>query len=338
MDNRRKIVSALVCSGRIKAKRQMAITGQPQSQSPDPFGLPPIIRAVLWFFLTLLCFMAMMISARQLSTTMSAFEILGFRSLIGVLILLPFMWRGGRASLTTRKLPLHGGRAVIQFSAQFCWIYGVALLPLVEVTALEFTVPIWTALLAMPLLAERMGIPKWLATLGGFAGVVVMLRPGITAVSPAALVVLAGCILFAANHVAVKYLTRSDDPKLIVFYMNAFQLPMGLIPAAFMWVTPAAADFPWIAVWGTAGLLGNYSMARAFRLADATLISPLDFLRLPFIAIIGYFVYSEAVELWTLLGAAIIFGSNYFSVEHEARRLDRRRRGRKGEDGIGRDH
>ena len=302
----------------------------PRPGAADPFGLPPVLRAVLWFSLTMSCFMAMMVSARQLSTTMSAFQILGFRNLIGVLILLPFLWRGGWAGLASRRLPLHGARAAIQFAAQFCWIYGVALLPLAEVTALEFTVPIWTALLAMPLLAERMGPHKWLATVGGFAGVLVMLRPGVAAVSPAAVVVLAGCVCFAANHVAVKYLTRTDDAKLIVFYMNAFQLPAAMIPAAFLWVTPAAADVPWIAVWGTAGLLGNYAMARAFRLADATLISPLDFLRLPFVAVIGYAAYGEAVEPWTVLGALIIFGSNYLSVEREARRLGRRRRGRTG--------
>jgi len=295
------------------------MTTSATSGTRDPLGLPPVVRASLWMCVTISGFVLMMVAVRELTSELPKVEIMFFRNIIAVVVLTPFLWRGGLRGLGTRRGWVHGGRAAIQFTAQFTWVYGVALLPLAEVTSLEFTIPVWTALLAIPLLGERMGRHRWIATLGGFAGVLIILRPGAAVISPAALVVLAGCVAFAANHVAVKYLTRHDDPKLIVFYMNVLQLPMGLIPALFVWVWPAWSDAPWILAWGLAGLAANYAMARAFRLADATLMAPLDFLRLPLVALVAYLVYAEALDVWVALGAAMIFGGNYYSVWREAR-------------------
>ncbi len=141
-------------------------------------------------------------------------------------------------------------------------------------------------------------------------------------VSPVALVVIAGAACFAASGVLVKYLTRTEDATMIVFYMNLLQLPIVTIPALFVWVHPDLADWPWIVAWGLAGLGAHYTMARGLRLADITLIFPLDFLRLPLIAVVGWLLYAEALDPWTVLGAAIIFAGNYQSVRHEARKKE----------------
>ena len=281
-------------------------------------SLPPTFRAVLWYCGTMAGFAGMVIAARDLWHSMSVFEILAFRSFIGVVVVLPFVMRGGLAGWATPNIKMHGLRAVVQLGGQACWIYSVALLALVEITALEFTVPLWAALFAAPMLGERLRRHKWIATIGGFIGVLIILRPGMVTVSVPALVVLVGSVFYALSGIFVKYLTRTDTPQIIVFYMNLIQLPIGLIPALFVWVTPSWADVPWVLVWGLSGLFAHYTMARALRLADISLIYPLDFLRLPFMALIGYLLYAEGLDPWVVLGAAIIFGANYYSVRQEA--------------------
>jgi S-adenosylmethionine uptake transporter len=283
---------------------------------------PPLsanLAGVAWMLVAVFCFLVMAVAARELSKRIEPSEILFFRNLISVVVTYPMLVYAGLNALRTRKLPWHGARAVIQFSAQYTWVYALPLLPLAEITALEFTVPLWTAPLAILFLGERIGPQRWVATLLGFVGVLVILRPGMAVVSPAALIVLAGCISFAATGVLVKYLTRTDDPRLVVFMTNLFQLPVALGIALFSWVTPTWPEVPWILAWGLAGLLAQHSMARALSLADVTLIGPIDFARLPFIALVGYLLYAEALDPWTAVGAAIIFGANYHSVRKEAR-------------------
>jgi drug/metabolite transporter (DMT)-like permease len=281
-------------------------------------GLSDTLRGVLWMIGTLLCFSLMSVAARELSTEMEAVEILVFRNAVAVAVMAPFVLGRGLAGLRTHNFKLHLTRSVIQLAAQFSWIYGIALMPLAEVTALEFTIPLWTLILAVLFLGEKATGPKIVATVAGLIGVVVILRPGIAAVSPVALVVLAGAACFAGSGVLVKYLTRSEDPTRIVFFMNLLQLPIVTIPALFVWVTPGPADWPWIIAWGVAGLAAHYTMARGLQLADITLIFPIDFLRLPLIAVVGWMFYAEALDPWTAIGAIIIFAGNYHSVRKEA--------------------
>ena len=281
------------------------------------FGLSDTLRGVLWMIGTLLCFSLMSVAARELSSEMHAVEILVFRNAIAVAVVAPFVLGRGLVRLRSRNIRLHLTRAVVQLGGQFSWIYGIALLPLAEVTALEFTVPLWTLILAVLFLGETASRAKIVATAAGLVGVAVILRPGIEAVSPVALLVIAGAACFAASGVLVKYLTRTEDATMIVFYMNLLQLPIVTIPALFVWVHPGLADWPWIMAWGFAGLGAHYTMARGLRLADITLIFPLDFLRLPLIAVVGWMFYAEALDPWTALGALIIFAGNYHSVRKE---------------------
>lgn len=285
-------------------------------------AIPPLFVAVLWFVGTMAGFIAMAVSARALHTSMSTFEILFFRSLIGVLIVLPFIARRGFVDVRTTNIRWHGFRAAVQFSAQICWIYGVVHLTLSDLTAIEFSIPLFTALLAVACLGERMWLHKWVATVLGFAGVILILRPEGQAFNVAGGVLLFGSFLYALSGVLVKFLTRTESPQGIIFWMNLLQMPAGLIPAVFVyqWVTPALSEVPWILMWGAAGLWAHYAMARALQLADITFIFPLDFLRLPAMALVGYLLYAEALDRWTAIGALIIFAGNWYSVRTEHRR------------------
>lgn len=292
----------------------------PQPLADDRiFGMPPVIRAVLWFCGTMTGFAGMAVSARALTTEMPTIEILFFRSLVGLLVVLPFVLRNNAAVLRTGSLKVHVWRSLVQYGGQIAWIYAIARLTLADVTAIEFSVPVWAALFAVLFLGERLVRHRWIATGMGFLGVLVIMQPGGSAFSVAGLVMLIGAVCYAGSGVLVKHLTRTDQPTTIIFYMNLLQLPLGLIPALFVWVTPALVDLPWILIWGLSGLWAHYAMARALKLADITIIFPLDFLRLPFMALLGFLFYAEVIDTWTAVGGIIIFAANWYSVREETR-------------------
>ena len=205
----------------------------------DVRTLAPVLRAVLWMCMTLVMFALMMVAVRELARVMSTFEILTFRSLVALVILLPFAARLGSAAYATRRLRLHLTRNAVHFAAQYGWIVGIAILPLAEVTALEFTTPAWAAILAALFLGERIGGVRAVAVICGLLGVLIILRPGIEAIDPGALIVLASAICYASSNVMVKALTRTDSAFVIVLYMQIVQLPLGLVPALFDWTARA---------------------------------------------------------------------------------------------------
>ena len=285
-----------------------------------PSTSPNVLRAALWTVGTLASFVTMMVAVRELSSTMSSFEILAFRSIVGLVLLAPVAMRYGSATLRTGRLGLHLARNIIHFGGQFGWVYGVAFLSLAEVTAIEFTAPVWVAVIAAVFLGERIGPHRVIAVVLGFAGVLIILRPGILGVSVPSLIVLGGAICFGASYCMVKALTRTDSPWPILFYMQVVQLPLGLVPALFDWVTPVWADTPWLFLVGFTALTAHYCNARALTLADASVVVPLDFLRLPMIALVAWILYTESVDVWILVGAAMIFAGNYYSVWRETRK------------------
>lgn len=269
--------------------------------------------------LSLTSFVLMTVAARQLSGRMATFEILFLRSLVALIILLALSPRLGRGAYATRRLGLHVARNVIHFCGQYAWVWGIALTPLALVTAIEFTSPVWVALLAALLLGERLTLPRWAAIAGGVLGIIVIAQPGTSTFGPGALIVLAGSFCFAASVLVVKTLLRTDRVTAVVFYMSVIQLPLGLAGALFAWVWPVPADLPWILAMGATSLSAHYSMGRALSLADASFVLPIDFLRLPFIAAVARALYGEVIDAWTILGAGLIFAGNYWSVRQEAR-------------------
>ena len=278
-----------------------------------------LIRATGWMCGMIASFLLQMVAVRELSGNLGVFQILFIRSMISLAIVTPLLIVHGTSLLQTRRIGTHFARNSFNFVAQAAWIYGVAMLPLAAVTALEFSTPLWVALLATIFLGERLSRHRIIALATGFVGVLIILRPGVEAVQLAALVVLGSAILFASSNVIAKSLTRTEDTLTIVIWMQIIQLPMGFFACIWNWTDPVWADAPWLIVIGFTGLSAHYSMAKALSLADATLAMPIDFLRLPLTAIVAYAIYREPVSIFVFLGAALMFAGNFHAVRQERR-------------------
>jgi drug/metabolite transporter (DMT)-like permease len=269
----------------------------------------------------LFSFLTMAIGARELSGALGTFEILFFRSLIGLIAVSLLLTRHGWRQIATTRLGVHIVRNTAHFGGQFGWFYGIAFIPLAEVFAIEFTVPVWTALLAALLLGEDITRPRLIAVVLGVIGVWMILRPGAAVVHPAAIAVLLGAVGYATSHTLTKKLSGSDTPLAILFYMTLIQLPLGLVPALSRWVVPGLTAWPWLVAVGLTALSAHYCMTRAFQLADATVVVPMDFLRLPLAAVVGFFFYAEKIEWWVLAGAVVIFAGSLINIRAERRKL-----------------
>lgn len=289
------------------------------NSAAKPVIASPTLRAVLWMAGTLLSFCAMAIAVRELLTSYGTFEILFLRASVGLLIVIAVLPRFGMAALRTRRLRVHVVRNLLHFGGQLAWVYAISVLTLATVFAIEFTMPVWTAVLATLLLGERMNRGRGVMLACGLAGILIILRPGFEGVQPGALVMLLGSLAYASTMIATKQLSGSDTPLALLFYMSLLQLPLALVPALPHWVTPALKDLPWILCLGVAGLSAHYCMMRAYRLADVTLVVPLDFLRLPLIAVVGMLFYAEPLQPAVLLGAAVMCFGIYYSVRRESR-------------------
>jgi drug/metabolite transporter (DMT)-like permease len=280
-------------------------------------SLHPAVKAGLWMAGTLFSFAAMAVGGRELSRELSIFQILFFRSLTGLVIVMAYIIKTRKGNLRSPLIPLHLIRNIAHFGGQFGWFFGIAAIPLTEVFAIEFTVPVWTALLAAFLLRERFAWPRITAICLGLIGMLIILRPGAAIVHPAAIAVLLGAVCYALSHTLTRKLAQTDTPLTILFYMTLFQLPMGAIPAAAGWVVPSPVLWPWILVVGVSALSGHFCMAKALGLADATVVVPMDFLRLPLIALVGYLFYNETLDIFVFTGAAFMLAGNLVSIRAE---------------------
>jgi len=280
-----------------------------------------VFTAALWMSGALLSFMVMAVAGRELATQLSTFQILFFRSLIGLSVVSLLLTRSGWGQIRTRLPGLQIVRNLAHFGGQFGWFYGLAFIPLAEVFAIEFTGPIWTAFWAALLLGERLTRPRMITILLGMVGLIIILRPGLQGIHPAAFAVLASAVGYALAHALTKRLAQHDTPLCILFYMTLIQLPLGLIPSLTNWVTPAVALWPWLLLVGLSALSAHYCMTRALLLADVTVVIPMDFLRLPLIAVVGALFYQEAFDPLVLLGAGVMLLGNWVNLSAESRRL-----------------
>ena len=269
---------------------------------------------------TLVSFMAMAIGGRELSVQLSTFQILFFRSVIGFLVVCFFLGCSNWRQIFSKQLRVHVLRNISHFGGQFGWFYGIAFIPLAEVFALEFTVPVWTAVLATMLLREQITRTRVAAIILGVLGVFLILRPGLAVISPASLAVLGSAICYALSHTLTRRLALVDTPLTILFYMTVIQLPLGFMTSVFDWTTPSLAMLPWIMVVGVAALSGHYCMARALAIADAIVVVPMDFLRLPLIAAVGFLFYGESLDWFVLAGGVVMFTGNFLNIQAETKR------------------
>jgi drug/metabolite transporter (DMT)-like permease len=272
----------------------------------------------------LLSFSASAVAVRGLAGTFNIFEILAIRTGLGLTILLVFVLARPqlRREITSRHLTLHALRNSIHFVGQYTWAWSITLLPLATVFALEFTMPMWVALLAIPLLGERMTVSRAGSVLVGFLGVLVIVRPGMASFQPAALLVLIAALAFALSLIATKKLTHDVSSFVIIFWMNLMQLPMALAGSdLFFFLKFDGHTIIPAAVFGVVGLTSHYCLANAFRSGDASVVVPIDFMRIPLIAIVGWLYYGEALDVLVFVGAALIISGVLWNLQAESRRV-----------------
>jgi drug/metabolite transporter (DMT)-like permease len=271
----------------------------------------------------LLSFCVMAVSIRALAGTLSILEILTVRAALGLVIIgaVVAVRPELRLTIVRRRLGLHVLRNSIHFGSQYLWAWSLVLLPLATVFALEFTMPAWTILLAPFFLGERMTPSRIGAVILGLAGVFVILRPGIESFQPAALLVLAAALGFAVQSIATKKLTYTESTFAIVFWMNVVQFVLGVIGAGVFFVGKIGLDqTPAIIGLGGAGLFAHFCLSNAFRAGDASLVIPLDFMRIPLIAIVGWWLYGEPLDVFVFAGAGLIVTGIVWNLHSETRR------------------
>ena len=283
-----------------------------------------IVRLVLWMVGALLSFSVMAISIRELARGgLSIFEILAIRSGIALIVLATLL--SARPELRVHALPRRMGlnffRNGTHYASQFAWALSLTMLPLATVFALEFTMPAWTALLAVWFLHERMTPSRLGVVILGLIGVLVILRPGIASINPATVLVLTAAFGYAVTMITTKQLTATETTFGIIFWMTVIQFPLSLLgsnPSAFLHLAPHHI-LPTVGV-GIGGLTSHYCLSNAFRCGDATLVVPLDFMRIPLIAVVGWAFYDEPLDLFVLLGAIIIVSGVLWNLRSEVAR------------------
>mgnify|MGYP000017336247 CR=1 FL=1 len=273
------------------------------------------IKAALWMGASISCFVVMSVAGRIATAELDVFQVMVIRSVAGFLMLLPLVhMAGGIEAMRTARPRQHLGRNIAHFGGQFAWLLALGMIPLAQIVAIEFTTPLWTALLAKLFLGERMNWRKTAAVLLGLIGVVVILRPGASALEPGHIVMLAGAFCFGISVVMVKSLTRTDSVVRIIFWMLVIQTAIGLVPALFVWKAVPAEIWPALLVIAFTGTFSHYCMARALVHAEATVIMPMDFVRLPATALVGWAVYAEHLDVYTAAGALLILMGNLLTL------------------------
>jgi len=277
---------------------------------------PSNAKAAFWMAGWLSAMMLMAIAGREATRALDVFQIMEMRSIIGLVMLYPLIHlAGGFAALKTSRPWQHVVRNVAHYGAQFAWFLALTLIPLAQVISIEFTMPIWTAILAVVFLGERMGLWKNLAVVLGVVGVIVIVRPGTNEIVPGQLIALAAAVGFAISVTMVKSLTRTDSVVVILFWMLVIQSAIGLIPALAVWQWPSAYIWGWILVIAFLGTYSHYCLTRAMLHADATIVVPMDFLRVPLAALAGWLIYNERLDTFTVLGAALILSGNLLNLK-----------------------
>lgn len=282
---------------------------------------PPLLKAAFWMALSIASFLTMSVAGRETTDELNVFQVLELRSVIGLVILMPLVLRnGGLAAMRSKRTGLHIARNVVHYAGQGAWLYALTLIPLAVLISVEFTTPIWTALLAVTFLGERLNRARLASIVLGLIGVLVIVRPSAGTINPGHLYVLGAAVCFGISLVMVKAMTRTESVVRIIFWMLVVQSVVGLVPALYEWRNPSLALWPWIFVIAFTGMSSHFFLARALVHADATIISPMDFLRVPLSALIGWLLYQEQIDFFTAGGAALILMGNMLNLPRRTRK------------------
>ncbi|NIY72915.1 DMT family transporter [Marivivens donghaensis] len=275
------------------------------------------LRAALWMIGAITAFSSMAVAGRQMSGHLDTFEIMFYRSLVGILIMVTVVLvTGKRGDIKTDRLPLHFIRNISHFTGQNLWFFAVGLIPLAQVFAMEFTAPIWVIILSPLILKEKLRPIGVVSGILGFIGILVVTRPSPETLEWPLIAAGLAAIGFAFSAIFTRKLTRDQSTVCILFWLSIMQAVFGLICAGYDLNihVPDMATVPYVVLVGCAGLFAHFCLTTALSLAPASIVMPIDFARLPLIAVVGMVLFGEAIDVYVLIGAAIIFFANWINI------------------------
>ena len=279
--------------------------------------MTPTLRAAIWMIGAITAFTLMAVAGRAAALNLDTFEIMFYRSCVGFAIVMACtVGFGTLDQVRADRLGLHFIRNVAHFTGQNLWFYAITVIPLAQVFALEFTGPIWVILLSPLILKERIRPLGIAAAIIGFIGILLVAKPGATTISPGIVAAALCAIGFGLTAIFTRLLTKTQTITCILFYLTGMQAIFGLICAGLDgdMALPTAMTLPWMILIGIAGLTAHFCLTKALSIAPATLVMPLDFLRLPIIAVVGIILYAEPVDIWVIVGGTLIFAGNYVNI------------------------
>ncbi|MEE2996818.1 MAG: DMT family transporter [Pseudomonadota bacterium] len=275
------------------------------------------LRGIALMVASTLAFSGMHTTIKHVSGDVDTFIIVFFRNLFGLIALMPLFLRRGLTPLKTNRIGTHAFRVLINFVSMVMFFYALSITPLAEVAALTFSAPIFATVLAIFIFKEAVGLGRWLAIFIGFAGTVVILRPGFEAVNVGALLAVGAALLWGSAVMIIKDLGRTDSALTITAYMVLLLIPISLIPALFVWEWPTWGQLGWLLMVGVFGSAGHLLLNQALKEAPTNVVMPIDFVRLIWVAIFGYFLFGEIPDIFIWLGGAMIFTSGLWIAHAE---------------------
>jgi len=278
----------------------------------------PVKAALLIIFAGLL-FSSMNAMIRHVSSELHPLEIVFFRSLFGFAAMMPWLSKQGLRVLRTRRPGLIGLRTLLGFVSMATWFSALAIVPLGSAVALGFTAPLFAAVAAVIVLREKIRARRISALLVGFAGMLIILRPGATAITAGEVMVVVSALTMALSVITMKILTRSEQVGSLVVYQTMLTTPVALVPALFVWTWPSSEMWCWVILIGVVASTAHMAFTRAFSLADTMYLMPFDYLRLPQVAFLGWMLFGEPTDLYTWIGAAVIAASSIYVAHREAK-------------------
>ena len=276
------------------------------------------LRAALLMLGSTLAFGLMAIAIRYATRYVPTQEVAFFRNAFGLLALLPMLIRPGSAPLRTQQLPRYFLRSAIGLASMLCAFWAIGHLPISQAISLSYSTPLFVTIAAVLWLGETVRLRRWAAVIIGFVGVLIIVRPGSTSFTPGTLVAVGAAVLSSLVAIQIKQLTRVDSADTVVFYTYVFWVPLSLVPALFVWVWPTGLAWVWLVATGVLGTLGQLLWTRALRLGEVSALTPISFMQLPLVSLLGWLLFNETLDRWTVIGAAIILGANAYIAHREA--------------------
>ena len=283
-------------------------------------GQDTAIQSAFWMLiscvaLSLLAGMGRLLGQYEVNALQTVF----CRLFFAFLVMLPMVLHAGIGSLSTTQLKTYFLRSVSGIIAMWTWFYAVTLIPIGEQTALSFLAPLFTTMGAALVLGETVRIRRWLAIAVGFVGALIIIRPGVVEITLGHMVAIFSAVAMGCSALIIKHLTRRDNPLVIVFISHLIMMPMALVPALFVWEWPDSTVWLILIGTGPAAVIGHITLVKAYKLADASFVAGIDYARLPFAVLFGWLMFGELSDLWTWVGASIIFASSFYVIRRERR-------------------